>query len=79
MSMDNRTHLLAFVLAGAIRIYAAVLRPIAMVFGRCRFYPSCSDYAAESIRRHGVVIGVIRALQRLGRCHPMSEGGVDLP
>ncbi|KAF3996997.1 membrane protein insertion efficiency factor YidD [Glaciimonas immobilis] len=43
----------------------------------CRFYPSCSDYAAEAIRSHGALKGSILAVCRLGKCHPWHAGGVD--
>jgi putative membrane protein insertion efficiency factor len=43
----------------------------------CRFHPSCSEYCAESIRRHGVARGSGRGLLRLLRCQPLSRGGFD--
>ncbi|MDY7546097.1 membrane protein insertion efficiency factor YidD [Glaciimonas sp. CA11.2] len=43
----------------------------------CRFYPSCSDYAAEAIRTHGALKGSILAACRLGKCHPWHAGGID--
>ncbi|MCF8029381.1 MAG: membrane protein insertion efficiency factor YidD [Desulfohalobiaceae bacterium] len=43
----------------------------------CRFYPSCSEYAAVSIRRHGLKKGVALSLRRILRCHPFYPGGVD--
>ncbi len=43
----------------------------------CRFYPSCSAYAAEALRRHGAARGTWLALKRLGRCHPFHPGGLD--
>ncbi len=44
---------------------------------RCRFYPSCSGYAIEALRRHGLVAGGVLALWRLLRCQPFLRGGVD--
>jgi putative membrane protein insertion efficiency factor len=44
---------------------------------RCRFYPSCSHYAAEAIRKHGVAKGGFYSLKRLSKCHPWHPGGVD--
>jgi putative membrane protein insertion efficiency factor len=43
----------------------------------CRFYPSCSDYAAEAIREHGAARGGLLAAKRLCKCHPWHPGGVD--
>jgi putative membrane protein insertion efficiency factor len=43
----------------------------------CRFYPSCSDYAAEAIRQHGAVKGGVLATKRLCKCHPWHPGGLD--
>ena len=43
----------------------------------CRFYPSCSDYAAEAISRHGAWKGSVLAGKRLCKCHPWHAGGVD--
>jgi putative membrane protein insertion efficiency factor len=43
---------------------------------RCKYYPSCSNYAATAIRRYGVK-GVAMASWRLLRCNPWSHGGVD--
>ena len=43
----------------------------------CRFYPSCSTYALESIKKYGVVKGVYLATRRLMRCHPFHDGGYD--
>jgi hypothetical protein len=43
----------------------------------CRFYPSCSAYGVEAVRRHGAVRGVWLTARRLLRCHPWNPGGVD--
>lgn len=44
---------------------------------RCRYEPSCSAYAAESIQRHGAARGLLLASWRLLRCNPFSHGGFD--
>ena len=44
---------------------------------RCRFYPSCSQYAYEAIATKGILRGVILAVRRVLRCHPKSAGGYD--
>jgi putative membrane protein insertion efficiency factor len=58
-----------------IRIYQYFISP--MLGPRCRFYPSCSHYAAEAIHRHGALRGVLLALRRISRCHPWHPGGFD--
>lgn len=63
-------------LAGAIRLYQAVVSPA--LPRSCRFYPSCSQYAREAVLKHGVGRGVYLAAARLVRCNPWNPGGVDL-
>ena len=43
----------------------------------CRFIPTCSQYAAEAIQRHGALCGGALALWRLMRCNPRFQGGLD--
>jgi len=58
-----------------IRVYQWLLSPL---FGqRCRYYPSCSEYAAQAIRRFGILRGLVLAGWRLLRCNPWSHGGFD--
>jgi putative membrane protein insertion efficiency factor len=58
-----------------IRIYQWTVSPL--LGPRCRFYPSCSQYAHEAVLRFGVLRGGYLALKRLGRCHPWHPGGFD--
>jgi putative membrane protein insertion efficiency factor len=44
---------------------------------RCRFHPSCSEYAIEAVRTRGVVVGLALALWRVLRCQPFAKGGHD--
>jgi uncharacterized protein len=44
---------------------------------RCRFYPTCAEYAITALQRFGLLRGSWLALRRLGRCHPWNPGGVD--
>jgi putative membrane protein insertion efficiency factor len=62
-------------LTGLIRAYQYLISPL--LGNHCRFYPSCSHYAAEAIETHGALRGSWLALRRLSRCHPWHEGGVD--
>ena len=43
----------------------------------CRFYPTCSSYALESIEKRGLIWGGLKAILRILRCHPFSRGGYD--
>lgn len=45
--------------------------------GRCRFVPTCSEYAQEAIMRHGACTGSLLILKRLARCHPWGGCGHD--
>ena len=58
-----------------IRLYQLFVSPLSP--GRCKYHPSCSQYAVDAIRRHGVVVGSAKAVWRLLRCNPWSRGGVD--
>ena len=44
---------------------------------RCRFHPSCSQYALEALSLHGAGRGTWLAIRRVGRCHPWHDGGLD--
>ena len=58
-----------------LRAYQLSLSP--MLGARCRYSPSCSQYAIEALREHGVIRGLWLAVRRLGRCHPFHPGGYD--
>jgi uncharacterized protein len=59
-----------------VRVYQSFFS--ALMPSACKFYPSCSHYAAEAVRVHGARRGSWLALRRLARCHPFTRGGVDL-
>ena len=60
----------------AIRVYQMFFS--AWMPSACKFYPSCSQYAANAMELHGARHGSWLALRRLARCHPFTRGGVDL-
>ncbi|MES0874968.1 membrane protein insertion efficiency factor YidD [Sinimarinibacterium thermocellulolyticum] len=73
--MDSHRGLVTSLLTALIRGYQRLLSPL---FGpRCRFYPSCSQYALEAIQRFGPWRGIWLAVRRLARCHPLQPGGYD--
>ena len=63
------------VLAGALRGYKRFISPA--LPPACRFHPTCSEYAALAVERHGIGRGTALAVRRLLRCHPWSAGGFD--
>jgi putative membrane protein insertion efficiency factor len=66
----------ARVLLLLLRVYQVFFS--ALMPSSCKFYPSCSHYAADAVRIHGARRGAWLALRRVARCHPFTRGGVDL-
>ncbi|HYU52447.1 MAG TPA: membrane protein insertion efficiency factor YidD [Gemmatimonadaceae bacterium] len=58
-----------------IRGYKIAISP--QLPGACRFLPTCSDYAAQAVSRHGIVKGGWLTVRRLVRCHPLCAAGHD--
>ncbi len=52
--------------------YISPMRP-----PKCRFYPTCSEYSFESIKKHGVIKGGFYSVVRISKCHPFHPGGFD--
>ena len=63
------------ILLGPIRLYQRFVSPA--LPRRCKYEPTCSEYAAQAIRELGVARGAILAAWRLARCNPFSHGGYD--
>ncbi|WP_083880222.1 membrane protein insertion efficiency factor YidD [Paraglaciecola chathamensis] len=59
-----------------IRLYQLWLSPL--LGQNCRFHPSCSYYAIEAIKQHGIIIGGWLSIKRILKCHPLHSGGIDL-
>ncbi|HOO11414.1 MAG TPA: membrane protein insertion efficiency factor YidD [Bacillota bacterium] len=58
-----------------INIYRRFISPIKT--GKCRFYPTCSEYAVQSIEKYGAAKGMLMAVKRVLKCHPFHPGGYD--
>jgi putative membrane protein insertion efficiency factor len=58
-----------------VRAYQVVVSPL--LGPRCKYHPTCSQYALDALREYGFVRGTILAGWRLLRCNPWSHGGVD--
>jgi putative membrane protein insertion efficiency factor len=67
--------MLARAVLGLIKFYQMFLSPL--LGQQCRFYPTCSQYAAEAIVKHGAIKGLYFTTHRLLRCHPWCAGGHD--
>ncbi len=73
----------AAILVRIIRQYQKTLSPDHGWFrhrhplGYCRFYPSCSEYAAQAVSAHGVFRGTVMGFLRIIKCNPWSKGGLD--
>lgn len=67
--------ILSYPLIALIRIYQYVLSPA--LGPKCRFTPSCSQYAVEALKKYGPLKGLILAVKRISRCHPGGGSGYD--
>lgn len=67
--------MLKAVFISIIRFYQLVISPLKPP--TCRFYPTCSHYGLESVKRFGALKGGYLALIRILKCHPLHPGGID--
>ena len=58
-----------------IKIYQIIISPT--IGSNCRFNPTCSNYAIESLKKHGLVIGLYYSIIRISKCHPWGKMGND--
>ncbi len=58
-----------------IKFYQKCISPLKRP--SCRFYPTCSQYAVESIKKYGAFIGALKSVKRIAKCHPFHPGGYD--
>jgi putative membrane protein insertion efficiency factor len=66
---------LAWPLIGLVTFYRLAISP--WLGMNCRFHPTCSEYAIDALRQHGVFKGSWLAVKRIGRCHPWGGSGYD--
>ena len=64
-------------LIGLVRIYQWTLSPI--IGRQCRFQPTCSHYFIGAVRKYGPIVGTLKGIGRICRCHPFHPGGDDPP
>ncbi len=60
-----------------LKLYKKLISPLYPA--SCRYYPTCSHYAIESVEKYGVLKGLLKAIWRILRCNPFSKGGIDHP
>jgi uncharacterized protein len=65
-----------YILIGLIKFYRSAISPYTP--STCRFYPTCSQYGLEAVRRFGAIKGGYLTIKRITKCHPFHTGGVDL-
>ena len=69
------SNLFVFLATLLITVYKYAVSPI--LPSSCRFYPSCSEYAIDALKKYGLLRGSWLTLKRIARCHPLSAGGHD--
>ena len=69
------SHIAMRICLALIACYQKLIRPF--LGYRCRFYPSCSEYAVESITTYSLGKGLYLSVRRILRCHPFHQGGYD--
>jgi len=74
--MKGLSRIIVICLLVLVRAYQLMISPFTKP--RCRFQPTCSEYARQALQDHGLAQGLWLSAKRLGRCHPLSDGGVDL-
>ena len=75
MNIDKIKKLMAIPFILAIWFYKVAISPL--LPPSCRFYPTCSEYAVDALKKHGVFKGLYLTFRRIIRCNPFCDGGYD--
>jgi putative membrane protein insertion efficiency factor len=75
MALRKKSKYMVGILISLIELYQKFLSPY--LGNCCRFTPSCSEYAKETLAKDGLVKGLFKTLYRIARCNPFSKGGYD--
>jgi putative membrane protein insertion efficiency factor len=73
--MQKLLKILSYPFIAIIKIYQFGISP--MLGPKCRFTPTCSQYAVEALKKHGVIKGTWLAAKRISKCHPGGGSGYD--
>jgi hypothetical protein len=73
--MQKLLKILSYPFIALIKIYQFGISP--MLGPKCRFTPTCSQYAVEALKKHGVIKGTWLAAKRISKCHPGGSSGYD--
>ena len=73
--MKTFLRILSFPFVILIKLYQGTLSPL--LGPKCRFTPTCSQYAIEALKKHGVIKGLWLAIKRISKCHPWGGHGYD--
>lgn len=68
--------MMKYLFIGLIKFYRKAISPFKPP--TCRFYPTCSEYGLEAVKRFGAIKGGYLAIKRISKCHPFHKGGIDL-
>ena len=69
------SNLINYLLIGLVQFYRYALSPLKP--STCRFYPTCSMYMLQALRRYGPLKGSYLGIKRILKCHPFHKGGYD--
>lgn len=64
-----------YLMIALVNLYKKIISPLFPA--RCKYYPTCSEYAVRAFKKHGFFKGFVLAVWRILRCNPWSNGGID--